>query len=105
MSKHTPGPYVVKKLHAVGDMDMEGFPPETLGVYAKSDLSNKDECPSALCFMNTNWGEHKQTAKLFAAADVMLAALNAVHDEMVTAGMAGTATHRLVVDAIAKAEG
>jgi len=73
-TKHTAGPWVVKNCDDVAEMiDVEGF-----GIYAVSDLDQSlaaEECPSAICFMNENWGEFQANAHLIAAAPDMLAAL------------------------------
>ena len=71
MTGYTAGPWTVKDTVDANDMtDME-----CLGVYATSDLEQceeMEECPSAIAFINDNWGEYEANARLISVAPVML---------------------------------
>lgn len=73
--KFPAGPYIVANVHEADDMDADAHHEDTLGVYVKSDFDNTEESPSALCFMNHNWGGVEDIAKLFAAAPDLLSTL------------------------------
>ena len=103
-TKHTAGPWVVKNCDDVAEMiDVEGF-----GIYAVSDLDQSlaaEECPSAICFMNENWGEFQANAHLIAAAPDMLEALKLALKHFRHPTSAETEARAVIVSAIAKAEG
>lgn len=81
--KFPKGPYLVANVHEADDMSAEEHHDDTLGIYAKDDFDNKDECPSALAFMNHNWGGVENIAALLAAAPSLLEALEAMVEAMV----------------------
>lgn len=61
----TPGPYAVQHTDAANDMsDLDA-----IGIYQVDDLSSEDECPSAVLFVNDNWGEFEANADYFARLD------------------------------------
>lgn len=80
----TAGPYAISTLGDANDMSID-LGKDVIGVYAKSDLENADECPAALCFLNPVWGEETLNAALFAAAPDMLEALEHARDVLETA--------------------